>query len=98
MAKRRKFTQGVNIKAWDLQAIGLTDEERIFCFLHAICGIPAAKAYHSAYKGCRAQLISCAPYACRKLQEPAIIAYIKVLYQYHHAGQLEFNEAAIKGW
>ncbi len=75
---------------------GIEDEEqRIFCWLHAIIGMPASKAYRAAFRGSSAQLSSCAAQASRLLRDYDIAHYIRILHLYHRGNQLvTFNEAA----
>ncbi|MFR9496236.1 MAG: hypothetical protein SNG69_02230 [Rikenellaceae bacterium] len=98
MNKKRKYTEGIeSIKAYEITGF-VTDEERVFCFLHALCGMPASKAfYHAFARSRRSTLASCASPACHLLKEPHIVSYIRTLWAFYDGGQLEFNESAIKG-
>ncbi len=76
----------------------LSEEERVFCLLHALCGYPSSKAYQIAYKGVsNATLSSCAAQASRLLRERRIFDYLNRLYRFTAQGSLIlFNENAMK--
>ena len=96
MAKKKQYNNSVIITPYEL--IGwLTEEDRVFCWLHAIIGMPASKAYQSAFKDSKARLSSCSAQASRLLREKAVVGYMRLLYSYFSCDQLIlFNEKAIK--
>ncbi len=97
MDKRKRYDPRIeSISPNDITGM-VTNDERVFCYLHAICGMSATMAYYYGNKKSKATLQSCSAPASRLVREPHIIAYIRTLWDFARHNQLEFNEEAIKG-